>query len=93
MSAKNSGAIDSRLKTIKQKGPINSYEKAQNQLQRAQEREDNKDLEKTLGKGKKRLTEKEREKAFEEAQRNQAIENFAYEVERIIKQKIEESAQ
>lgn len=82
-----------KAKTIKQKGPINSYEKAQNQLQRAQEREDNKDLEKTLGKGKKRLTEKEREKAFEEAQREQAIENFAYEVERIIKQKIEESAQ
>lgn len=79
-------------KTFKQKGPINDHERASNQLQRLQEREDNRDLEDTLGKGKKRLTEKEKEKAFEEAQREQAIENFAYEVERIIKERIEGEA-
>ena len=81
-------------KTIKA-APAPDYEKAQAKVERLQEREDNKDLENDAdkkGKKKKKLTDAEKEKAYEEAQRQYAIQSFAEEVERQIKEKIGEAA-
>ncbi len=74
-----------KLMTIKFKGPINDGAKAKEQSDKLQEKADNKEIEEAMG-SKKRLSDEEKEKAYEEAQKESEIRNFAEEVEKQIEE-------
>lgn len=80
-----------KAKVIKVSPPMPSYEKAQEKADKMQEKEDNKDLEKDKAKKGKKQTEADKEKAYQEAQKEFAIASFAEDVEKKIKDKLNET--
>ncbi len=77
--------------TIKTKQGANS-EKAQATADKWQEREDNKELEEKMSKKGKKLSDREKEKAYEKARKEGEIRVFADEVMRLIEERIEANA-